>query len=83
MATTTSTSQEMTVGPTSEISRGGVLAGSIDGTTNNSGGVPQPPLQMLRRRSSSFGLAPSEQLPAVMQIIGCINDFGLGLTSWW
>lgn len=44
------------------------------------GGMPPP---ALRRRSSSMGLSPDDEIPAVMQIIGAMNDFGLGLISWW
>eukprot|EP01041_Mallomonas_annulata_P003228 gene3228-6382_t len=37
----------------------------------------------VRRRSSSIGIQNDEELPAVMQIIGSMNEDGLGLTSWW
>jgi len=37
----------------------------------------------IRRRSSSVGLHPEEEKPSAMQVIGAINDFGLGLISWW
>jgi hypothetical protein len=30
-----------------------------------------------------MGLAPDDEIPAVMQITGAMNDFGLGLISWW
>lgn len=43
-------------------------------------GMPAP---ALRRRSSSMGLSPEDEIPAVMQITGAMNDFGLGLISWW
>ena len=36
-----------------------------------------------RRSSSSIGLPPDENLPSVMQVIGCVNEEGLGLVSWW
>ena len=36
-----------------------------------------------RRSSSSMGLPPDENLPSVMQVIGCVNEEGLGLVSWW
>lgn len=45
-----------------------------------SAGGPAP---TVRRRSSSMGLSPEDEIPAVMQIIGAMNDFGLGLISWW
>eukprot|EP00596_Hydrurales_sp_CCMP1899_P005851 CAMPEP_0119046812 /NCGR_PEP_ID=MMETSP1177-20130426/49064_1 /TAXON_ID=2985 /ORGANISM="Ochromonas sp, Strain CCMP1899" /LENGTH=224 /DNA_ID=CAMNT_0007020491 /DNA_START=39 /DNA_END=710 /DNA_ORIENTATION=- len=35
-----------------------------------------------RRSSSSIGLPPDEVLPSVMQVIGCVNEEGLGLVSW-
>jgi hypothetical protein len=49
---------------------------------NSNGGASAPP-PTLRRRSSSMGLAPDDEIPAVMQITGAMNDFGLGLISWW
>lgn len=52
-----------------------------DKANDASGGLAPPP--MLRRRSSSIGLSPDDELPSAMQVIGCINDFGLGLVTWW
>lgn len=52
--------------------------GNITANSVANGTVP-----LLRRRSSSIGLSPEDEVPAVMQIIGAMNDFGLGLTSWW
>ena len=40
-----------------------------------------PPL--LRRRSSSIDLNPDDELPSAMEVVGAIDDFGLGLVSWW
>ena len=37
----------------------------------------------VRRRSSSVGLQEADEIPAAMQIIGCANEDGLGLVSWW
>ncbi len=48
---------------------------------NNQGSTDGAPL--LRRRSSSMGLSPDEDLPAAMQIVGSMNDFGLGSLGWW
>jgi len=48
---------------------------------STSGGPLSAP--SIRRRSSSVGLHPEEEKPSAMQIIGAINDFGLGLISWW
>lgn len=45
-------------------------------------GVP-PGVPLLRRRSSSIGLSPDQEIPAAMQITGSMRDFGLGLISWW
>lgn len=50
-------------------------------TSNEFGAASGAP--MIRRRSSSVGLHPEEEKPSAMQVIGAINDFGLGLTSWW
>jgi RNA polymerase III subunit Rpc25 len=37
-----------------------------------------------QRSSSSIGLGGDESvLPAVMQVVGCANEDGLGLVSWW
>ncbi len=36
-----------------------------------------------RKRSSSVDLSNEEELPAAMQIVGCCNEDGLGLLSWW
>mmetsp|Transcript_28530 Transcript_28530/g.47937 ORF Transcript_28530/g.47937 Transcript_28530/m.47937 type:complete len:274 (-) Transcript_28530:92-913(-) len=66
--------------------------GGSGGSSSNSGSatttttstitiMPGPPL--LRRRSSSIGLSPEDEMPAAMQVIGAMNDFGLGLISWW
>lgn len=52
------------------------------GGSSGNGGAGAPP-PTLRRRSSSMGLAPDDEIPAVMQITGAMNDFGLGLISWW
>lgn len=41
--------------------------------------VPLP----VRKRSSSFDIPKESDIPPAMQIVGCINEDGLGLTSWW
>jgi hypothetical protein len=38
---------------------------------------------MLRRRSSSSLGLREDEAPSAMQIVGCINEDGLGLVSWW
>ena len=40
-------------------------------------------LPLIRRRSASMGLSPEEDLPPAMQIVGSMNDFGLGSLAWW
>ena len=42
-----------------------------------------PPAVRRQRSSSSIGITNDENLPAVMQVIGCVNEDGLGLLSWW
>ena len=74
MATTTSETQDAAGGGKHSLGGGG--------TGNLAGGASLGP-PLLRRRSSSIGLAPDDEIPAVMQIIGAMNDFGLGLKSWW
>ena len=37
----------------------------------------------IRKRSSSFGVSPDDDIPSAMQISGSMNDFGLGCLSWW
>jgi hypothetical protein len=79
LAIMTSESQDNsgTSGATTSGGGSGAAAANVSGGA----GAVGPPL--VRRRSSSIGLAPDEEVPAVMQIIGAANDFGLGLTSWW
>jgi DNA-directed RNA polymerase III subunit RPC8 len=68
-ATTTSESQDPAI--TSLVSGGGPVGWWGAG----------PPL--LRRRSSSVGLSPEDEVPSAMEVIGAMNDYGLGLASWW
>jgi len=37
----------------------------------------------LRRRSASIGVSNEDESKPAMQIIGCMNDFGLGNILWW
>ena len=67
-ATTTSESQEM---PT------------IKTEKKNGKQGDEVPQATVRRRSSSIGLSSEDEVPAAMQVIGCMNDFGLGLIGWW
>lgn len=57
-------------------------AESGSATTGGGASAPAAPLR-LRQRSSSFGVAPDEELPSAMQIVGFVNDFGLGSPTWW
>jgi len=38
---------------------------------------------LMRRRSSSIDVLHAEEAPSAMQIMGSINEDGLGLISWW
>lgn len=38
---------------------------------------------LVRRRSSSMDISAEEELPVPMQIVGSMNDFGLGSLAWW
>ena len=78
--TAVSTSETQDAGPAAGSSSSNSSSGGAGGA-HNAGGIVGPPL--MRRRSSSIGLSPEDDIPAVMQIIGNMNDFGLGLTSWW
>jgi DNA-directed RNA polymerase subunit E'/Rpb7 len=39
--------------------------------------------QAIRKRSTSFDVDANTEPPAAMQIIGSINEDGLGLPAWW
>ena len=41
------------------------------------------PVEPTRRRSTSVDLTQEEESPSAMQIVGCCNEDGLGLTGWW
>jgi len=41
------------------------------------------PLAPVRKRSSSVDLTRNDQEPPIMQVIGLVNEDGLGLLSWW
>lgn len=69
-ATTTSESQEV---PT-------IKNEKKLGTKQDENNVP---ITTVRRRSSSIGLSNDDEVPAAMEVVGCMNDFGLGLISWW
>lgn len=66
---------------TSETKSGSLHRGSSDGA-GGGGEVDASVPQLRRRSSSSLGLQESE-LPAVMQVVGAVNEDGLGLISWW
>jgi DNA-directed RNA polymerase III subunit RPC8 len=95
----TTTAKGITATVTSEThsgSGGGIIAtsagvSSAAGASAASGGGPGeaelldlpgvPPVR--RKRSTSFDLDKEQEAPSAMQIIGCINEDGLGLTAWW
>jgi DNA-directed RNA polymerase III subunit RPC8 len=57
-------------------------AKGIQSTTTTEGQSNNDITGLTRRRSSSMGVSEDE-VPASMQIIGSINEDGLGLVSWW
>jgi DNA-directed RNA polymerase III subunit RPC8 len=95
----TTTAKGITATTTSEThssSVGGIIATSAGVSAAASGGGPGeadsssaalldlpgvPPVR--RKRSTSFDLDKEQEAPSAMQIIGCINEDGLGLTAWW
>ena len=48
--------------------------------TVNTNSIPAEPT---RKRSTSVDLSQEEESPSAMQIIGCVNEDGLGLIDWW
>lgn len=38
---------------------------------------------LVRRRSSSMDISAEDDLPVPMQIVGSMNDYGLGSPAWW
>jgi DNA-directed RNA polymerase III subunit RPC8 len=78
-ATTTTESRDLPKASDSSIikpSSSSVGGNSVDTTVLQ--GVP-----LIRRRSSSMGVSSDEEMPSAMQIIGSMNDFGLGSLTWW
>jgi hypothetical protein len=41
------------------------------------------PSEPTRKRSTSIDLSQEDESPSAMQIIGCCNEDGLGLSGWW
>lgn len=41
------------------------------------------PAEPTRRRSTSVDLSQEDESPSAMQVVGCCNEDGLGLTGWW
>ena len=37
----------------------------------------------VRTRSSSFDVPNEDNVPCAMQLVGAVNEDGLGLLSWW
>ena len=76
MATVTSETGGINESSNGQTSSGG--RGEGEGGGND---LSQAPVR--RRRSTSVGLDNDQEAPSAMQVIGCINEDGLGLTSWW
>ena len=64
----------------------GILATTTSETHNknaaNTTGAANDSANARKRASSSVGVS-SEDLNVPLRIIGCINEDGLGLVSWW
>jgi RNA polymerase III subunit Rpc25 len=78
-ATTTSEIHNGIVSGTS--SAPGAAAGNVGIGMGSGLAIPAVRRQ---RSSSSIGIGSDESvLPAVMQVVGCANEDGLGIVSWW
>jgi DNA-directed RNA polymerase III subunit RPC8 len=78
-ATTTSESQSQSRSASTHQSNNRALADPISlGRDDSNQAAPR----LRRRSSSSLGLS-EESVPAVMSIIACLNEDGLGLVDWW
>jgi hypothetical protein len=60
-----------------------LFADSANANSNTSAADDTSLAGPVRRRSSSFDIPKESEIPPYMQIIGCINEDGLGLTQWW
>ena len=84
---TTVTAMSAGTGVAGEVSTGArARALSVDGnadcSTNGAPTVPRMP-STVRTRSSSFDVHNDENVPCAMQLVGAVNEDGLGLLSWW
>ncbi|CAE7600373.1 POLR3H, partial [Symbiodinium microadriaticum] len=85
----TSTAKGMVATTTSETSHSASgsthsgPAGSSGDSEVTGGQHDMPAPQVHRRRSTSFDIDKEQNAPSAMQVVGCINEDGLGLTSWW
>ncbi len=60
------------------------LLGGSNGASNSASVEEDLPIpQPIRKRSTSFDLGKNTEPPAAMQIIGSINEDGLGVPAWW
>lgn len=84
-AALTSTVKGTTATVTTESQHPSSTSQSIEPTSAVAHGADEdiPAPQAIRKRSTSFDLAKNSEPPAAMQIIGSINEDGLGLPSWW
>mmetsp|Transcript_24594 Transcript_24594/g.36221 ORF Transcript_24594/g.36221 Transcript_24594/m.36221 type:complete len:158 (+) Transcript_24594:128-601(+) len=51
--------------------------------SNTNDDIDDTPLPGVRRRSTSIDLGKDAEVPSAMRIMGCVNEDGLGVTSWW
>ena len=88
---TTVTAMSAGGGGTGEVSTGAraralsvdATAGNPDGSANGvTAGIPRMP-STVRTRSSSFDVPNEDNVPCAMQLVGAVNEDGLGLLSWW
>ena len=88
---TTVTAMSAGGGGTGEVSTGAraralsvdATAGNPDGSANGvTTGIPRMP-STVRTRSSSFDVPNEDNVPCAMQLVGAVNEDGLGLLSWW
>lgn len=61
--------------------KGTVATTTSESTAEASRAEDVPP--MVRRRSTSMDLSNKEDAPSVMQVVGGMNEDGLGMVEWW
>ncbi|KAG9416794.1 DNA-directed RNA polymerase III subunit RPC8 [Aphanomyces cochlioides] len=58
-------------------------ATGIQAVTETADTIPDKRENPTRRRSSSVDLSETDPKPSALQIVGTIDEDGLGLSSWW